>query len=238
MNVQIVCRIISRSSTVDLWESLPVYILYIHCNWFFIKCLSTRKRLHGDYRLLLSKFTTLNHHSYNLTFRCSFAWDVSVTPAYEITYTAILTNIVATLLYVVSLDTFFFGVILHISACFQDLREMIAETDNLVSQDDDGTSLIEDQEDQTKRHLINCVAYHNFSLNLVQEMEDIISSSLFVAYIILIFLTCAVTFQVSQHIMTSRMFRDLVFVCSALVQLLVSTSFGTLITQEVSLLSI
>lgn len=132
-----------------------------------------------------------------------------------------------------ALDTFFFGVIFHISACFQDLHKMITETDTIVSSNDDNVSLVQDRFLERKLYLTQCVKLHNLALDFVKKMEEIISSSLFVAYVIIIFVICAVLFQASEHMKSSQIIRDLTFVFSALIQLLVSTYFGSLITQTV-----
>ncbi|XP_055703552.1 putative odorant receptor 85d [Phlebotomus papatasi] len=169
--------------------------------------------------------------SWQLPIKVEFPWDISTGLGYGLAYILVGLNILWTLLYCVALDTFFFGVILHISACFQDLRKMITEIDTIVSSNDDNVSLVQDRFLERKLYLIKCVKLHNLALDFVKKMEEIISSSLFVAYVIIIFVICAVLFQASEHMKSSQITRDLTFVFSALIQLLVSTYFGSLITQ-------
>ncbi|XP_059620578.1 odorant receptor 85c-like [Phlebotomus argentipes] len=181
---------------------------------------------------LYQKLIGIEEISWNLPIAAKFPWDISPNPGYKITYTAVCFNILWTLLYVLCMDTFFFGAIIHMSACFQDLRAMLAETDYNDTQEDDGVSLIKDGNRQTKYRLIDCIKLHNLAISFVQDMEAVISLSLFVSYSIIVFIICAVLFQASEHMMSNQIIRDLMFVVSAFIQLLVSTSFGGLITQE------
>ncbi|XP_055691143.1 odorant receptor 10a-like [Lutzomyia longipalpis] len=199
----------------------------------FMTCLCIGYIVYPVQIILHQMYVGAEEISWQLPIKIEFPWNISTIPSYIITFIAVCLNLFTTLYYVLCLDTFFFGAILHMSACFQDLREMLTETDANLPAGDDGVSLIEDHHSNaTRRNMINCVKFHNLSIDFVQKMEEIISSSLFVAYIILIFLICAVLYQASEHMMTNQIMRDLIFVVSALIQLLISTFFGSLITEE------